>query len=456
MVAGIAVAVAGVALSVKSLADDVNGLARNADVGELVTNLEGGEYFVYDEDGFDLGLFDVRVFRASDGAELATQAVPDPVSYDVNGRNGTAKVRFRVPSSDLYRVEVETGAGQVAKFALGGNVSPVRDRLVGGLALGIVLFLVGLVALIWTGLSHARWVVRNTASQTVAQGRDAVGRVLGEGGTTEKISDRVSERFDEAANQARGSLYDVRESIVGERARELFDAAEASISGVESLAQSQVEGVDPAALAGAIDVAMARVEERLAAGESLRKIVREEGLEAGGTLKDLRDRAERAVSELTDQAEAASLAGRFDVDEEVVAEVVAEAVAELSAQAAASVPGLLDIDEEEAVAEVADGSESAPQPAIVASLVPVVSMAKPPTRSAPSERWTRPGVDAEPDRASVELAPPPAAQSAALLAATPAAGSPPPQGGLLAPPPAYRPLARSDAPVEPTRERDET
>jgi hypothetical protein len=451
MVVGIAVAIAGVALGVKSLADDVNGLARNADVDQLVTNLEGGEYFVYDEDGFDLGLFDVRVFRASDDAELATQAVPDPVSYDVNGHNGTAKVRFRVPSSDVYRVEVETGPGQVAKFALGGSVSPVRDRLVGGLALGIVLFLVGLVVLIWTGLSHARWVVRNTASQRLAQGRDAVGRVFGEGGTTEKISARVSERFDEAASQARGSLYDVRKRIVGERAKELFDAAEASISGVESLAESQVEGADPAALASAIDVAMARVEERLAAGESLRKIVREEGLEAGGTLKDLRARAERAVSELTDQAAAISLPGLFDVDEEVVADVVTE----LSDQVAAAVPGLFDVDEEEAVVEVAEASEAAPQPATVAAPVPVVSMAAPPARSAPSVRSTRPGVDAEPDRASVELAPPPAAQSAALSAATSSAGSPPPQVGLLAPPPAYRPLARSDAPAEPSREGDE-
>jgi hypothetical protein len=450
MVAGIAVAIAGVALGVKSLADDVNGLARNADVDQLVTNLEGGDYFVYDEDGFDLGLFDVRVFRASDGAELATQAVPDPVSYDVNGYNGTAKVRFRVPASDLYRVEVETGAGQVVKFALGGSVSPVRDRLVGGLALGIVLFLVGLVALIWTGLSHARWVVRNTASQRAARGRDAVGRVLGEGGTTEKISARASERFDEAATQARGSLYDVRKRIVGERAKELFDAAEASISGVESLGQSQVEGADPAALAGAIDVAMARVEERLAAGGSLRKIVREEGLEAGGTLKDLRARAERAVSELTDQAAAVSLPGLLDVRGRLVHD------AELSDQAAAiSLPGRFDVDEEEAVDEVAEASEAAPKPAIVATPVPVVSMAEPPARSTPSERSTRPGVDAEPDSASIELAPPPAAQAAALSATMSAAGSPAPQGGLLAPPPVYRPLARSGAPAEPSREGDQ-
>src|SRR6056297_1177155 len=84
MVVGIVTGIIIVAVGVVSFVRDVDRLVRTGSGGDLVADLEAGEYFLYDEDdGVDLGPLDVRITRVDDGLSVVPSAVDDGPSYDI-------------------------------------------------------------------------------------------------------------------------------------------------------------------------------------------------------------------------------------------------------------------------------------------------------------------------------------------------------------------------------------
>jgi hypothetical protein len=465
MGAGVIVAVVGVVTAFNSLRDDVNDLRRNVADGELLASLERGDYVVYDEDGFDIGPFEVDVVRVTDGAQVATQSIVDGFSYDVDGRDGTARVQFSVPSSDLYRIEVESSPGSVVRFALGGEVSPVRDRLALGLLIGGLLFVIGLVVLVWTGFSHARWQVRHVAARRVAAGRDAFRRAVGDEGSGAAVTGAV----ESASSRARDAIGDVRSRVdemagrvgsgaeglpspprsgaaMGDRAGDLLDRAEALVGDAESRLADQV-GSEAGEVADSIDAAMARVESRLAAGEPLRDIARDEALEARATAAGWRSRADQLGRDLrTEARDAAATVSRGVGDEigevrETAGAVVDGAVDELASR----LTGVVEM-ASSAAASVSQPGETAEAQTVEAE-APSYRVARArPTESRSSTLYNAPAPP-EPVEPAPSAAEPVGRAGFVAVAPAPeslaeATGHAPARGrssGLLAPPPAYRP-----------------
>ncbi len=318
VIAGIAVAAWGVISGVTGFADDVNDLRRVIDGSALEASLESGEeVVVYDEADINAGPFDVTVVRTSDGAVVPTTSIVDGVDYDVDGNSGRARVGFRVPTSDIYRVEVDTSVGQIARFAVGGDIGNNRtSRIIQGVTIGAILAIAGLVAMVWTLILHARWRVRHAVLDRVQRTRSVVAE------TTDAVSSsaqeqRAGEATDRAAGWARERLDEARARLESEgdhgrspewrqrladEARRRLDQADGALSSLEPAVTEQVSGSDlPADIAGQVGDALGRIEERLQAGESLRDIARGERVAAEDAARELADRAEVARA----QAEAA-------------------------------------------------------------------------------------------------------------------------------------------------------
>ncbi len=181
MVVGVVTAIVIVAVGVISFVRDVNRLVRTSSGGDLVTDLEAGEYFLYDEDdGVDLGPLDVRITRVSDGVAVGTSDVDDGPSYDIAGNTGSAALSFDLPTAGDYRIETTTGVGEIASFAVGRDVgSGPLASLTRGLVIGGLLFLLGLVLLIWGAIQRGRARLRSKAAEALEQSKRAVDSTAG-------------------------------------------------------------------------------------------------------------------------------------------------------------------------------------------------------------------------------------------------------------------------------------
>ena len=309
VVAGIIVAIWGVISGINSFRNDVDDF-RRVFSSEAEESLEAGEEVIlYDEADVRAGPLDVTVIRTSDGAEVATTSIVDGATYDVDGNSGQASVGFRVPSSDIYRIEVDTSVGQIARFAIGGDLTSQSSRITQGITLGALLVLVGLIAVVWTLILHARWRVRHAVLDRVQQARTAMADST-EAVSAEAQEGRVADATQQAAGWARERLDQARARLaadgdhgqspawrrrVDEVARERLDQADAALRSAEPVVAEAVTGSEvPGDLAGRVGDALDRIEERIAAGESLRDIARDERVVAEEAARDLAQRAEAA------------------------------------------------------------------------------------------------------------------------------------------------------------------
>ncbi len=324
IVAGIVVAIVLAVNGFRALVDDVNDFRRAVGRDSLEETLQAGaEYIVYDEDGIDAGPFNVTVTRASDGAEVGTTIIENGPTYEVDGRRGRARVGFEVPTSDIYRIQLDTSAAQLARFAVGGDVTNVRQNaIVQGLVFGAVLVLLGLVVLMGTGALHARWKVRQALQGQVSTAREALrqGAEQVESGSEDvvaQVSARTHERLEQARRRLSGGTTAFssgtdpgrpgwQESIAAQ-ARQRIDQIDTE------LAQREPEAADAADRAAVArdaveraDQALSRIQQRLAEGEPLRTILRDERQAAQQAGRELAERARQTQTAATEHVRQAA------------------------------------------------------------------------------------------------------------------------------------------------------
>ncbi len=285
MIAGVAVALVLIIGGLSGFADDVRDLRRAVNPDSLELSLEEGEYLVFDEDGLDLGPFNAKVTRTSDGRDIPTAAVNDGTSYDVDGLSGKAKVGFSVPTSDIYRVELDTSVGDVLGFAVGSDVGNNRANAVTrGVLFGTILFGLGVVAVVVTLFQHARWRLRTQLAEGATKARQAVAQVAeladpGDvGGSTRRAAafgrDRLGKAREVVAQVDGASPI---EEALEAQANAVLDGLEQQLGAMEPAVEAVAEAAPaPAELAGRIDEAIGRVQDRLASGDRLRDIARDE------------------------------------------------------------------------------------------------------------------------------------------------------------------------------------
>lgn len=450
IIAGIAVAIWGVVSGINGFRDDVNDLRRIFDADTIEQSLEGGEeVIIYDEADLRAGPLDVTVIRNSDGAEVATTSIIDGTSYDVDGNSGQASVGFRVPTSDIYRIEVDTSVGQIARFAIGGDITSQSSRITQGITIGALLVLVGLVAIVWTLILHARWRVRHAVLDRVQQARTAVADST-EAVTAEAQEGRVADATQQAAGWARDRLDQARARLeadgdhgqspawrqrLDEAARTRLDQADAALRSAEPMVNEAVAGSDaPADLAGRVGEALERIEERIAAGESLRDIARDERVVAEQAARGLAERAEAARGGVEEQ-----VAGI----EQEIADVRSSAETGIREQVAGLTTDLNEIATtafENALGQAGEAGDD-----LATGLAATGTAAAFAAGTAVTARGRDAlGVDADEDVASTLPAPPAAPPSS--LPAPPAA---PVSAPADAPPPAPPPAVVEDPPVVP-------
>ncbi|MGI9622248.1 MAG: hypothetical protein ACR2PK_05365 [Acidimicrobiales bacterium] len=293
VLAGIIVAVIGAVNGVTGFADDVNDLRRVlGGTNEIEASLESGEEIVvYDEADFGAGPFEVTVIRVSDGAEVSTSEITDGATYEVDGREGRARVGFRVPSSDIYRVEVDTSVGQIARFAVGADVGNDRaNTVVAGLAWGGFLALAGFVVIVVTMVLHARWKVRSAIPGQIDKARrvlegtareavDAPARAVSAG--HEQVTSWTRENVEKAKQHLPSSAGDSEVSglagTIQSKGSEWIDAANQVLTGSQTQSTEGVTTADlPNDLLDRVGASLDRIEARVAAGDSLRAIARDE------------------------------------------------------------------------------------------------------------------------------------------------------------------------------------
>lgn len=325
MVAGVAAAVFFVVTAIQGFRDDVNGLRRAVDVDNLEVNLERGEYLVFDEDGIDVGPFGVRVFRTSDGLEVPTSDIVDGTTYDVDGLEGRARVGFNVPTSDIYRVELDTSLGDAARFAVGGDVGNDRaNRIIQGLVLGAVLFILGFVAIIWTLALHARWRLRAEVTERASTAREVLATATEPMDSADTRRDTATEASERATTWARERIERARAAIpssdvptiegehgrpptlrqtVTDRVNQALDAADRQLDAAEPVIGEAAAGAEaPTDIAARIDEALGRVQDRVAKGDRLRDIAADERVAAEATAAELAAQARTAQENVVEQA----------------------------------------------------------------------------------------------------------------------------------------------------------
>lgn len=299
---GVVAAVVIIVGAVNGFVDDVNSLRRAVDVDNLELDLEEGEYLVFDEDGFDLGPFDARVFRTSDGVELATEEVDNGTSYDVDGRSGKARVAFDVPTSDIYRVEVDTSVTDITRFAVGADVGNARvNGIVRGLVIGGLMVAAGLIGLVLTSALHARWKVRDQALAQVMNARVRMAEASpGDDNTWEqataqqglqKATSWTSQQLERARSAATPGEHGRRSPLrrrYAERASAAVDQAQASLETLEStVGDAAIDAAAKVGLSSQISDALGRVQGRIEAGDKLRDIARDERDQLAPTAEEL-------------------------------------------------------------------------------------------------------------------------------------------------------------------------
>ncbi|MFN3217572.1 MAG: hypothetical protein ACE367_13845 [Acidimicrobiales bacterium] len=284
MVVGIVTGIVIVAVGVVSFVRDVDRLVRTGSGGDLVADLEAGEYFIYDEDdGVDLGPLDVRITRVEDGLGVVPTDVDDGPSYDIAGNSGSAALSFDLPSAGDYRIEATTGVGEIASFAIGRDVGggPFA-ALTRGLLIGGGIFLFGLVLTIWGAVQRSRARLRSRAELALDQGRraaESATEAIGDPDQRRHVATHHGRRLSQTATERAGAApAPVRDGIEG--------AAGRIESAVGDLAASTEA---PAAFAGRVGDSLGRAQERLAAGESLRSVARD----SAGELREVGSDARR-------------------------------------------------------------------------------------------------------------------------------------------------------------------
>jgi hypothetical protein len=358
ILAGIVVATVMIVSGVTGFVSDVQDFRREASDGSLETALaRGAEIFIYDEDGFDGGPFDVKVTRVSDDVEVATSVVQDGTTYDVDGRLGTARVAFNVPTSDIYRVEVDTSLGDVASFAVGGNVGNDRtSSILRGIVVGSVLALLGFLGIVLTAILHARWRLRDAVLDQVAAARSVVSDTLGrnpaEGPadgasgaarrTTLWAQQRVDDartRLDSATGGSGGTNPVWRESLATE-ARDRLGQADELLAAVEPAVTEAAAGSDvPRDLADRIDEALGRVQSRIESGDALRDIASDERVEAQEAARELAQQGRQVGEQASERIQGAQqaivdqAAGEFDALRSDLGDISTNALADIATQA---------------------------------------------------------------------------------------------------------------------------
>lgn len=484
ILAGILAATVMIVSGVTGFVSDVQDFRREASDGSLETALaRGAEIFIYDEDGFDGGPFDVKVTRVIDDVEVATSVVQDGATYDVDGRQGTARVAFNVPTSDIYRVEVDTSLGDVASFAVGGNVGNDRtSSILRGIVIGSVLALLGFLGIVWTAILHARWRLRDAVLDQVTAARSVVSDTLGrnpaEGPTdaatgaarrtTSWAQQRVDDaraRLDSATGESGGTNPVWRESLATE-ARDRLGQADELLAAVEPAVTEAAAGSDvPRDLADRIDEALGRVQARIESGDALRDIAGDERVEAKEAARGLAEQGRQVGEQASERLQGAQQAivdqasGEFDALRSDLGDISTDALADIATQAsdagddlatglaatAAATAGAA------ASAVTSRGRDLAETPA-AAEFAPMSTLPPPPVSrlsatATATARTVEPDVQpaAETnDEASAEPEPsmPPAGLEPFL------ALRPPPSRTILAPPPNAAPVALPDV-VEP-------
>ena len=452
IIAGIAVAIWGVVSGINGFRDDVNDLRRIFDTDTIEQSLEAGEEVViYDEADLRAGPLDVTVIRNSDGAEVATTSINDGTTYDVDGNSGQASVGFRVPSSDIYRIEVDTSVGQIARFAVGGDITSQSSRITQGITLGALLVLVGLIAIVWTLILHARWRVRHAVLDRVQQARTVVADST-DAVTAEAQEGRVAEATEQAAGWARERLDQARARLeadgdhgqspawrqrLDEAARSRLDQADAALSSAEPVVNEAVSGSEtPADLAGRVGEALERIEERIAAGESLRDIARDERVVAEQAARDLAERAEAARTGVEDEVVRA---------EQEIADVRASAETSIREQVAGLTTDLNEIAStafENALGQTGDAGDD-----LATGLAATGTAAAAAAGAAVTARGRDAlGLESDPDEDAASSLPAPPATPPSSLLAPPAA---PVSEPADTPPPVPPPAVVEDVPAEP-------
>ena len=451
IVAGIALAIITIVQAITSFADDVNALRRVAGGESLLVELEEGEYFVFDEDGQRLGPFAVQVFRQSDNIEVPTRPVVDGPSYEVDGIEGEARVGFEVPSSDTYRVEVNTSLGQLASFAVGQDVGSERlNRIIWGVSAGAVLAGLGLLGLLITGISHARWQVRGRALEAVSRTREAISDTVSPAELTQLQGAAAGETVGRAKDWADAQLQRARTTVGGDHGKPprfasgatdvatgWIDRAQASLDALgagatDGLASSRF----PAEVVQRVSASLDRVQERLEAGDNLRDIAQSEAAMLRQTSEELTALAGSGVVATSALAEGALdleaaadqlRTGLIDAQTEVVG-----AVQSVAPPAPPEVPAPLAPEE--------PINASVPSAAPVAPTAPAASVA-PAVAAMPASREVVPAVAAMP--ASREVAPAVAAMPASREVVQGVPVPPMPEirpAPTMAPPPTVRSL----------------
>lgn len=361
ILAGFVVGAVVVFTGVNSLIDDVNDLRRTASQDGLEATLQrGAEIFVYDEDGLDAGPFDVRVIRTSDDTEIATQRVDDGPSYDIDGREGEARVSFDVPTSDIYRIEVDTSLGEIASFAVGGDVGTGRaSRIIQGVVIGAIMALVGFLVIVWTSIMHARFRIRGAVLDSVGSARKTVRETADTGPGA--IADEAGSRAGQATTWAQDRLAQARSRLdeTGSKGGLRGQASAAAQAQLERIDQVLVDAEQtvrdaastsdtPVDVADRIDAALARVQERVEAGDSLRDIARDERIEAEATADELKvqaDAARLAAGESLrdlEQAAAASVTDEAGAVGNDVRDIASGAIDEIAGQVGVAAEGVGD------------------------------------------------------------------------------------------------------------------
>ena len=504
VIAGIAVAIWGVVSGINGFRNDVDELRRVFDPGPIEASLEGGEeVIIYDEADVRAGPLDVTVIRNSDGAEVATTSIIDGTSYDVDGNAGEASVGFRVPSSDIYRIEVDTSVGQIARFAIGGDITSQSSRITQGIAIGALLALVGLIAGVWTLILHARWRVRHAVMDRVQRARTVVAD-SSDVVSAEAQETRVADTTQQAAGWARERLDQARARLEadGERgqrpgwqqrmsdeARRRLDQADAALRSAEPAVGEALTGSDtPDELAGRVGEALERIEERIAAGESLRDIARDERVVAEQAARDLAERAEAARADVEREVGDVRATAQTDIREQVaglttdLSDIANTAFEDALGQAGAAGGALADIANTTIESAVAPGDDLAvglaatgtaaaaaagaavtsrgrdalgfevePEAADLASTLPAPPGPPPSSLPAPPAVPAAPEADAPPPMPPPAVVEPPTADPEPIAAPAAPARGPEPQvavpeqaaasPSVLAPPPVVRPLA---------------
>jgi hypothetical protein len=286
MVVGIVAGIAIVAVGVVSFVRDVDRLVRTGSGGDLVADLEAGEYFLYDEDdGVDLGPLDVRITRVDDGLGVVPTDVDDGPSYDIAGNSGSAALSFDLPTAGDYRIETTTGVGEIASFAIGRDVGggPFA-ALTRGVLIGGAIFAVGLALTIWGAVQRGRARLRSRAELALDHGRRAVES------TTEAIAD-PDQRRHVATHHGRRLGQTVTERT-GEAPAPLREGLDGVTGRLEAAAGDLAASTEaPAELAGRLGDALGRAQDRLAAGEGLRSVARDSGMELRKVGSDARREA---------------------------------------------------------------------------------------------------------------------------------------------------------------------